>query len=257
MTQHKKELDQIRSAAGYFFPKGSFIAGGAITSVFTGQPIADVDIYFKTKQDFIDAVGQAYDESFWCVAASDRAVTFAHRDGIVQLMHFDFFATAEEVFDAFDFTTCMAAYDVDNEQFVFHDDFFKHSSQRYLNFHSGTRYPLNSLLRVLKYQSKGYKIGRSDMLRIGLRLSTLDLHSWEDLADAIGGQYGERVKLETDKPFSIDTAIDILAEEFLVEAKNEEMPGTAFKLLEKVGVDVSHMEAEDIKWLKGRDGWYL
>lgn len=257
MTQHKKELDQIKAAAGYFLPKGGIIAGGAITSVFTGQPIADVDIYFKSSKDFIEAVGQAYDESFWCVAATDRAVTFAHRDCIVQLMHFDWFATAEEVFDAFDFTTCMGAYDVDKEEFIFHEYFFKHSSQRYLNFHAGTRYPLNSLLRVLKYQSKGYKIGRSDMLRIGLRLSTLDLQSWDDLADAIGGQYGERVKLETDKPFSLDTAIEILAEELIVQAKSEEMPGTAYKLLEKIGADISHLDEDDIKWLKGRDGWYL
>ncbi len=260
MTQHEKELQQIKVSAAHFFPKGGIIAGGAITSVFTNQPISDVDIYFKSKQDFILAVGQAYDENLWCVAASDRAVTFTHNSGVVQLMHFDFFEDANAVFDAFDFSVCMGAYDIDKEDWVFQDNFFKHAAQRYLDFHAGTRYPYNSLLRVLKYQDKGYRINRESLLRIGLCLQRVEINSWEDLADAIGGQYGERAKIETDKPYTLDAALELFnGSEFKTfeQKVSEEMPGSAYKLLEKVGVDVSHMEAEDIKWLKGQDGWFL
>lgn len=238
MTRHKKELDLIKKAANSFLPSGAFIAGGALTSAFTNSPINDVDIYFKDKESFVDAIHCAYDDNLWCVAATDRAVTFVRDDCIIQLMHFDFFPTAEAVFDAFDYTVCMAAYDIDAKDFVFQEDFMKHAAQRKLSFHSGTRYPYNSLLRVLKYQQRGYTLNKADLLRIGLSCQRVPVASWEDLADAIGGQYGERALLETDVPFSIEAAIDLFkgTEEFKVVKDKDAMPGDAEELLNKIGM---------------------
>jgi hypothetical protein len=247
--QHEKELEQIKVAANYFNPTGAFIAGGAITSVFTGQPIRDVDFYLKSKEAFIEAVAQAYDESFWCLAATDRAVTFARGSDIIQLMHFDFFPTAEAVFDAFDFTVCMGAYDLDTKEFIFHEEFMKHAAQRHLSFHSGTRYPYGSLLRVLKYQQRDYKISRSDLLRIGLSLQKVKIESWDDLAAAIGGQYGEKALIETDKPYSLDAAIDLYKNaDITVPAASEEMPGNAYECLKKIGIEAEHLKHEKRVW---------
>lgn len=254
--KHEKELIQIKSAASHFLPSGAFIAGGCLTSAFTGKDINDVDIYFKTKKDFIEAVGNAYDERFWCVAASDRAITFADGQNIIQLMHFDFFENAEAIFDAFDFTIVMAAYDIDAKDFVFHDDFLKHAAQRFLRFHSGTRYPYGSLMRVLKYQQRGYTIGKGDLLRIGLSLNKVELNSWEDLAKAIGGQYGEKALIETDKAFSMDAAIELFQDYVHIEGKsNDTFPDNAYELLENIGVstDGCGFDDADICWLKG--GW--
>lgn len=253
--QHHKELQQIKQAAASFMPKGAFIAGGAITSVFTGQPINDVDYYFKSKEDFINAVADAYDDNFWCVAATDRAVTFVWRDNVIQLMHFDFFDTAEKIFDAFDYTVVMGAYDIDKEDFVFHEDFFKHASQRFLRFHSGTRYPYGSLMRVLKYQDRGYKIGKSDLLRIGLACQRVELNSWDDLAAAIGGQYGEKAAIETDKEFSIDNALELFKDaEITTPKKAEEMPNNTYDLLKKVGIECPEWENETRP--HGPKGWW-
>lgn len=245
MAQHDKELQQIKIAAGHFMPEGAFIAGGALTSAFTGQPINDVDIYFKTQQDFINAVANAYDSRMWCVAATDRAITFIDGNSVVQLMHFDFFESAEAIFDAFDYTIVMAAYDIDKKDFVFHEDFFKHAAQRFLRFHNGTRYPYGSLMRVLKYQDRGYKIGRSDMLRIGLALQKVELNSWEDLAKAIGGQYGEKANVESDKPFSIDAALDLFKDaEITVAEGGKTFPDNAYELLKSIGVDAEEFKDE-------------
>lgn len=244
MSQHANELKKIFEAGAGFRPAGAFIAGGALTCAFTGKDINDVDMYFKSKKAFIDAVQDAYDDNLWCVAATDRAVTFVKGAAIVQLMHFDFFESAEQVFDAFDFTMCMGAYDLDAEQFIFHDDFLKHASQRFLRFHSGTRYPFGSLMRVLKYQSRGYTIGKGDLLRIALCCHRVPLTSWDELACAIGGQYGEKVSFESDKPFSIEAALDVIAtSEFMVSTSNEAMPGSANELLDKVGVVKLRAEA--------------
>lgn len=236
---HASELGKILQAAAHFTPPGAFIAGGALTSAFTGKDINDVDMYFKSKAAFIEAVEMAYDERLWCVAATDRAVTFVQGSEIIQLMHFDFFETAEQVFDAFDFTVCMAAYDLDTTEFTFHEDFLKHASQRYLRFHSGTRYPFGSLLRVLKYQSRGYTVGKGDLLRIALCCHRTPLNSWDDLASAIGGQYGEKVNLDASQPFSIEAALQVIEiSDFTVAATPDEMPGFSEELLAKIGIAV-------------------
>lgn len=255
--QHQKELDKIFAAASQFKPKGAFIAGGALTSAFTGMPINDVDYYFKSKEDFIEAVAQAYDDQLWCVAATDRAVTFVYHDSVVQLMHFDFFADAKAVFDAFDYTVVMAAYDLDSKEFVFHEDFFKHASQRFLRFHSGTRYPYGSLMRVLKYQDRGYKIGKSDLLRIGLACQRVELNSWDDLAAAIGGQYGEKAKIETEQDFSIDAALEMFKDiEVVTAEKTEAMPSNAYDCLKKIGIDAEDL-ANETKPLGPKSYWEI
>lgn len=253
--QHKKEYDSIIKAAAHFAPSEAFIAGGALTSAFTGMGINDVDIYFKNKKAFMLAVEQAYDESLWCVSATDRAVTFVRDNCIIQLMHFDFFNTAEEIFDAFDYTVCMAAFDIDKQDFVFHEDFMKHASQRFLRFHSGTRYPYGSLMRVLKYQQRGYTIGKSDLLRIGLCLQKVPLNSWDDLAAAIGGQYGEKAKVDMDKPFSLDAALELFTDTEITVATKQEMPGNAYDLLVKVGVAEADIDAADIEKPTVWGGW--
>lgn len=229
------EITKLIQAAAYFQPKGGMIAGGALTSVFTGQPINDVDMYFKSRAAFEDAVRCAYDDGLWCVSATGRAVTFVNGCSIIQLMHFDWFEDASAVFDCFDFTCCMGAYDLDAKELVFHEQFLKHASQRHLSFHGGTRFPFASLLRVLKYQQRGYTIGKGDLLRIALACHRTPLTSWDDLAGHIGGQYGERVKLDGEGEFSVDAAMSVIAEgDFITPSAGESMPGSADELLASV-----------------------
>lgn len=253
---HEAEKKLVRAAANWY--KGGFVAGGAITSVFTAQPIHDADIYFKSRAAFEYAVFQSYEDGFWCVDASKRAVTFSDNGRIVQLMHFDFFPTAEDIFKAFDFTINMAALDLDTNEFTFHDDFLKHNSQRFLRFNKGTRYPLASATRVLKYQQRGYTIGKGDMLKIVLACRGVKIDSWDDLKDQIGGAYGNKVVLENEgQPFSLDVAIDALTvdeegKELWCQPANDNQPGNADDLLRKLA------ELNGVDYVEGprdEDGW--
>jgi len=240
---------------------GAFIAGGAVTSAFTNAKINDVDVYFKSRRAFETGVYQAYEDGLWCVAASKRAVTFAGRNNdIAQLMHFDYFPTADAIFAAFDFTVCMGALDLDarvksnwdgiklvqtgeehpESGFIFHPDFLKHNSQRFLKFNAGTRYPLASATRVLKYQQRGYTIGKGDMMKIALAVRGVRIDSWEDLKDQIGGAYGDKVVLgNEDTPFTLEAAIEALTVEDAesepwVQPANDNMPGNAEDLLRHI-----------------------
>ncbi|MDX0897469.1 hypothetical protein GOD90_10745 [Sinorhizobium medicae] len=239
MTDYKAEAAKIKQAC-YPIP-GAFAAGGAVTSVFTNRDINDVDVYFKSREAFEFAVAQAYEEGWWCVSSSKRAVTFSDNGGVpVQFMHFDFFPTAQAIFDAFDFTVVMGALDFDTDEFAFHDDFLKHNSQRFLRFHPGTRYPLASATRVLKYQERGYTIGKGDILKIALASRKVKIDTWEELKDQIGGAYGEKVVLAgEDKEFSLDAAIAALTvdeegKELFVANDNEAQPSSAIDLQRKL-----------------------
>lgn len=275
---YEAERRQIDDALPIRFD-GAFVAGGAVTSVFTGAKINDVDLYFKSRRAFERAVYDAYEEGLWCVAASKRAVTFADQNNnIAQLMYFDFFPTAEDIFKAFDFTVCMGAVDLDmgerskwkgaefisvgekhpDSGFVFHPDFLKHNSQRFLKFNAGTRYPLASSTRVLKYQQRGYTIGRGDMMKIALAVRGVKIDTWDDLKDQIGGAYGDKVVLgNEDKPFSIEAAIDALTvddaeSEPWVQPANDNIPGTAETLLAHIanlnGVEFVLPELDEDGW---------
>jgi len=277
---YEAERKQVLAASPLRFD-GAFVAGGAVTSVFTGSKINDTDVYFKSRRAFETGVFQAYEEGLWCVAASKRAVTFADRSGnIAQLMHFDYFPTAEDIFAAFDFTIVMGALDLDagekshwdgarlvksgsphpDSGFVFHPDFLKHNSQRFLKFNAGTRYPLASATRVLKYQQRGYTIGKGDMMKIALAVRGVKIDSWEDLKDQIGGAYGDKVVLgNEDTPFTLDAAIEALTVEDAesepwVQAANDTMPGNAEDLLRHIanlnGVEYIAPELDEDGWPK-------
>lgn len=259
---------------------GAFIAGGAVTSAFTSAKINDVDVYFKSRRAFETGVYQAYEDGLWCVAASKRAVTFADQGRVVQMMHFDYFPTASDIFKAFDFTVCMGALDLDarvkkewdgvkyvtsgeehpESGFIFHPDFLKHNSQRFLKFNAGTRYPLASATRVLKYQQRGYTIGKGDMMKIALAVRGVRIESWDDLKDQIGGAYGDKVVLgNEDTPFTLEAAIEALTVEDAesepwVQPANDNMPGNAEDLLRHIanlnGVEFVPPELNE-------DGWPL
>lgn len=252
---------EARLIQGYTWPtKGAYVAGGAITSVFTGKPVNDLDIYFKSREAFETAVANAYDASFWCVDSSKRAVTFSDNGSIVQYMHFDFFPAAKDIFKAFDYTVVMGAYDYDTKAFTFHDDFLKHNSQRFLRFNPGTRYPLASATRVLKYQQRGYTIGKGDILKIALACRGVKIESWEDLKDQIGGAYGTKVELvgETTE-FSLTAAIDSLTvaddgSDAWIRPANDNQPSNALSLFQHIaemkGEPFDESRYDEDGWLK-------
>lgn len=201
MASAKKIIDVLDGL------KGCFVAGGAITSIYTNKPINDFDIYPKSEEALRNAIAWLFDGSgYWCVDHSTRAMTFAKGDKgehpNIQVMHFDTFETAEKIFEAFDFTVCMGAYDLDEERFVLHGNFLEHCSQRFLSFNRATRFPYASARRVKKYEDRGYTIGTIEFQKIMLACAAKPITSWDDLREQIGGVYGEAITIPDGEDFS-------------------------------------------------------
>jgi len=205
-----------------------FIAGGAITSIFSNKEINDVDVYFRDYEslkfvlsslfnvnDDIDGVDYLFDLSSFSAIYTNhtkKSILFTKDKLNLQLIYFKFFNSPQEIFDKYDFTINMGAYDCEKSEFVFHPDFMKDLAQRRLVINTDTAYPIISMLRVEKYRSRGYSISRKDMVKLCLAINRCDFKSWEEMADSIGGMYGYDYTdvFDTKKEFSIEETINQL-----------------------------------------------
>ena len=201
----------------------AIIAGGAITSLFCNRDINDLDIYFRSERDLVKVLAAIYNKdeiadseissfSVHVSHLSQRTIMCSQNKQVIQLMTFKYFPSAQEVFDTFDFTCCMGAYECKKDEFTLHPDFLQHNSQRYLKFNTGTAYPLMSLLRVDKYKEKGYQISKSELLRVVFTCMQLGITSWEDAKGHIGGMYGYDMEkaFDEDKEFSLEELVNQL-----------------------------------------------
>lgn len=189
-----------------------FIAGGTITSLFCNKDINDIDVYFRSKKDLAEFMYNNIEYGKWILAKTDKALLVKYGNIEVQLIWFDTFEDANAIFNTFDFTVCMGAFDFKTEEFVLHKDFLQHNAQRILRYNSKTAYPIVSALRVDKYKEKGYTISKPEYMRVVMSCMALNINTYEELKDQLGGMYGvdydEVVKPKDGEEFSIVDVID-------------------------------------------------
>jgi len=196
----------------------AIIAGGMISSLFTNKEINDVDVYFRN----YDSLYLFADQTLYgnhIVSHTNKATQFIKKyfdnQILVQIIHYRTYEKVEDIFDTYDFTVCMGAYDFEIEEFILHPEFLKHNSQRILRFNSNTSYPLISAIRTQKYEDKGYKISKAEYFRVLMTCMTLNITSYDELKEQLGGMYGESYDRlfddVKDEEFDLQIAIDRIA----------------------------------------------
>ena len=214
---HEREFKRLKKEFGelweYLENYDAFIAGGAITSMFTNSEVNDFDVYFSSNSEMVEFL-EELDGSYTIMSHTDKATLLVHSGSMIQLIHFDYFKSATEIFNKFDFTVCMGAYSFKDKCFVLHDDFLIHNSQRVLKFNPSTAFPYISMLRVQKYQSKGYSISKPEFSRVMLACAKRTVESYEDAMEQLGGMYGNNISniisKENKETFSVDALIEDL-----------------------------------------------
>ncbi|MED1665701.1 hypothetical protein [Brevibacillus laterosporus] len=188
----------------------AYIAGGTITSLFCNREINDLDVYFRNEESMIDFLESLWDETgTYVVSLTKKSILLLKNSLQIQLIHDRMYESPKEIFKAFDFTVCMGCYDFDTDSFILHEDFLRHNAQRQLTFNPDTLYPVVSALRVQKYEDKGYEISKTEFLKIMLSCMKLEINSYDELKNHLGGMYGinlDKVFDET-KEFSLEDAI--------------------------------------------------
>lgn len=231
-----------------------FIAGGALTSVFTKSEINDIDIYVKSKtkaEDVIHKLTENWDRYF-IKHVTHKAVTLVRGESRVQVIIYNFFQTPQEIFNDFDFSVNMAAYDNLQDNIIVSDNFLTSLASKEIEFNKGTKYPIASLNRTKKYIERGYNIPTKSLLQIGMSVSKLNINSWEELESQLGGIYGElQLDQKTrEEPFNLDYAIDNIDKLFIIKVNMDEM--LTREIYEKItglsGVDTNLPSSEN-PWL--------
>jgi len=168
------------------------LCGGSVLSTFTSSSINDLDFYIKdvSKLNEIKVFFKKYFGEQ--VFASTNALTFkrkaasSNKKYTVQLIT-KFTGAAEDVFKTFDFTITCAAYDFQNELFVFGDRFFADVSKRKLVYLGGSRYPICAMYRTKKYQDRGYSLSGATVMHISLSIVRLEIRTYGDLKEQLMG----------------------------------------------------------------------
>lgn len=220
MTNEKYVKNKIKELLGNFFQPlkdaKAIIAGGCLTSLYSNKEINDIDIYFRSREELKTVLTGVLDDSDeWITFYTKKSVSLALNNGTkVQLINYSYFDTPQSVFNDFDFTCCMCAYDLATDEIVMDPRFIYDLAKRVLMFNGGTKFPIKSLSRVDKYQKKGFTISSYNLMKIGTACTKLNIRDWDEFEDQFGGVYG--MKLADNLPeFNIDIAINDL-ERFLV-----------------------------------------
>jgi hypothetical protein len=202
MGDYRREREVIRWAMDpeiykFLTTVGAFIAGGCITSIFTDQPINDIDIFFRTAdaydkaKSFLTECENKKFRNMTRVCETDKAVTFKIDHNIklnpsscgygmtffrnkaemgnmvIQIVRPDVNSgEPEEVVRRFDFTVCQAAYDIREEKFVFGDRFFQDCARKNLVFNSESQNIIGSFFRIDKYRERGYTMAPSELFKM-------------------------------------------------------------------------------------------
>ncbi len=204
-----------------------WVAGGAITSIATGKQdtIDDYDVYFKDKYTCAEAIRYMKDLNPHVGFVSDKSITYVFGgETKIQFIFYSFYDTVQDIFTHFDFHCCMGAYSTLEKDFIYDEMFWLNNSQKFLTINPKTEFPILTILRLDKYKGKGYSTSRNEVLKLGLRVSSLNIKTWEEFKKHIGNSYGftlADLKDCEEEEFTIDKAIDKLLTPSEVEAYHE------------------------------------
>lgn len=168
------------------------VAGGALTSIFSGMSINDLDIFFNNFDDLVKFQTKYLYENGSLKEgiyrfSTENAISFTLPNGKLQLIK-KLYGNAEQVIKNFDFTVCMVAWDVITDTIIMNSEFLRNLSSRTLVFNSvGAKYPIASLWRVQKYLKRGFKFPAAESLKLALAINNLKITNYKELKEQLEG----------------------------------------------------------------------
>jgi hypothetical protein len=167
---------------GQFF----FIAGGALTSVFSGTQINDLDFFFYSESG-LESMKNIFesDKKYPLKFSTDSALSYSCNGIKVQLIK-KIYGNEWDIIKQFDFKICMAAFNPVLQSYTVDNDFFYDLSRRRLTYNPGN-YPIASLWRVKKFIKRGYEFPPIDSIKLALTINNLHISTYEELKSQLEG----------------------------------------------------------------------
>lgn len=153
-----------------------FIGGGFIRSVVSGEPVNDIDVFVDSKEHTLDLANILSDGDKSRIHDTPNAYTIFGYKYPIQIIHRWVFPTAKSVAESFDFTVCCAVIYKDSSSVLnglCDGNFYPDLAAKRLVYRSPIRNEDagGSMLRVLKYYQRGYRIPLDSLGAIISRLA--------------------------------------------------------------------------------------
>lgn len=161
-----------------------FVAGGCFKNIFNNEKIKDIDMFFRTNDDFEQAKKYFRDliekePDKWSKSYKNKKVwaVYSKQDHIrIELVR-SFFGTPEQIISDFDFSITKFAYyseikkaDEDGylAQFevMYHEDYFEHLQTKRLVLDDKIPFPISTFNRSYKYRGYGYGLCKESKLKL-------------------------------------------------------------------------------------------
>lgn len=136
---------------------GPWLAGGALRRAVLGQPVkpSDLDLFFRDEAQYKGTVN-AFKEGGWVVERRGRNSDRLSKDGwTVNTVKLVFYASLEDVLDAFDFTICQ--WGTDGHDLVVGPYTQVDTLRKRLAIHKVT-YGASTVRRAVKYAGQGFTL---------------------------------------------------------------------------------------------------
>lgn len=159
----------LRQLDKFMIGHRGFIAGGCFKNLFNNEPIKDIDVFFRSENDFNNAVNALEDsDDYTRHYESSNVVAFRHNNsGVSVELIKTIFGTPEKIISEFDFTVVKFAYykewvdDGTDEgairyKAIYHKDFFEHLHLKRAIIDDRIPKPMSTFNRLLKYRKYGY-----------------------------------------------------------------------------------------------------
>lgn len=197
ITQDRENFWMLNWLDEFMMGHKGFICGGCFKNIFNHEKVKDLDIFFKSRDDWAEAVsyfdsmtaGYQYDDKrpeeyrFYYQNSNVKAYKHLTKPIVVELCC-KTFGIAEEILGQFDFTIAKFAYYKEErlavsfeddlaemsthiEYKIMHDDkFFEHLHLKRLVTDDKILYPMSTFERMLKYAKYGYFPCKETKLKI-------------------------------------------------------------------------------------------
>lgn len=137
-----------------------FVGGGYLRSIITTEKINDIDVFVKSEKD-AELLSYKLCDNKKDIIKTENAYTIKGKI-VIQVIHRWVFNKPEDVSNSFDFTICCAVIFFNDKNFDSYcdDRFYIDLAAKRLVYRSPIRNEDagGSMLRVLKYYQKGYRI---------------------------------------------------------------------------------------------------
>ena len=145
-----------------------FIAGGCFKQIFTGQKIKDIDVFFTSEEEWLEASRYFRgNDDYEMYYENKKVEAYKYKGGLAIELVRTVFGSPAEVIGSFDFTITKFAYyknigiDEDGDESIeykclYHPQYFEHLMLKRLVLDDKVPFPASTFERMVRYTKYGY-----------------------------------------------------------------------------------------------------